>query len=348
MELTQRQRTILQFIVEEYLRSGRAIGSKALLERVALGVSPATVRNEMSTLETLDFLMQPHTSAGRIPTERGLRYYVQELMERRELSPEEQVMIRHQFRQIEPQVPSWLKLAASVLAETSGNLGLVTPPRARVERLRHFELISLRSRLVLLVLVTQSGAIHQSLLELVEPMTQEQLSALSQRLNPELRWLDRQAIERRATGAEPLTALVLRRIAEALHFIEQQQRSELYAEGLDNVIRQPEFSRIDLAQALLEVLRGGMLLTLLLPRLDPEAGVCVLIGSDLLVHELFPFSLVVSSYGSGTDVIGWLGVLGPQRMPYGRSIAVVRFVSSVVSELVSEISGAPDYEGSVL
>ncbi len=345
VQLTERQRTILRHVVEEYLRSGRAVGSKALLERVSLGVSPATVRNDMSVLETLDFLAQPHTSAGRVPTERGLRYYVQELMEESELSPEEQVMIRHQFRQVEQQVPSWLKLAASVLAEVSGNVGLVTPPRARVERLRHFELISLRPRVVLLVLVTQSGAIHQSLLELFEPREQDQLSALSRQLNPELRWLDRQAIERRVRGAEPLVALILRRLAEALHFIEQQQRSELYAEGLEYVIRQPEFARADLAQVLLEVLRGGMLLTLLLPRLEPHEGVRVLIGSDLALRELRPFSLVLSSYRSSADVTGWLGVLGPQRMAYARAIATVRFLSSVVSELMSELSGEPDEKG---
>ncbi len=347
VQLTERQRQILRHVVEEYLRSGRAVGSKALVERVALGVSPATVRNDMSVLEALDFLAQPHTSAGRVPTEQGLRYYVQHLMEESELTPEEQLMIRHQFRQVEQQVPSWLKLAASVLADTSGNVGLVTPPRARVERLRHFELISLRRRVVLLVLVTQSGAIHQSLLELEEPLEQEQLSALSRRLNPELRWLDRHAVERRARGAEPSVALVLRRIAEALRFIEQEQRSELYAEGLEYVIRQPEFAQANLAQVLLEVLRGGMLLTWLLPRLEPDEGVRVLIGSDLALRELRPFSLVLSSYRSGTDITGWLGVLGPQRMAYARAVAAVRFLSSVVSELMSELSGEPEWEGGV-
>jgi heat-inducible transcriptional repressor len=345
VQLTERQRQILRHVVEEYLRWGRAVGSKALVERASLGVSPATVRNDMSVLEALDFLAHPHTSAGRVPTEHGLRYYVQHLMEESQLSSEEQLMIRHQFRQVEQQVPSWLKLAASVLAETSGNVGLVTPPRARVERLRHFELISLRRRVVLLVLVTQSGTIHQSLLELPQPLEQEELSALSQRLNPELRWLDRAAIERRAQGAEPTVALVLQRLAEALHFIEHQQRSELYAEGLEHVIRQPEFAQANLAHLLLEVLRGGMLLTWLLPRLDPSEEVRVLIGSDLALRELRPFSLILTAYRSGAESTGWLGVLGPQRMAYARAVAAVRFLASVVAELMSELSGGPDREG---
>ncbi|MCS7051348.1 MAG: heat-inducible transcriptional repressor HrcA [Thermomicrobium sp.] len=336
---------MLRHVVEEYLHSGRAVGSRALLERVTLGVSPATVRNDMSVLEALDFLTQPHTSAGRVPTEQGLRYYVRYLMEESELTPEEQLMIRHQFRQVEQQVPSWLKLAASVLAETSGSVGLVTPPRARVERLRHFEAISLRPRVVLLVVVTQSGAVHQTLLDLSVPLEQEELSALSRALNPELRWLDRHAIERRASSAAPLTAQVLRHIADALRFVEEQQRSELYAEGVEYVIRQPEFAQAQLTQVLLEVLRGGMLLTWLLPRLDPQEGVRVLIGSELVVRELRPFSLVLSAYRSGTDVTGWLGVLGLQRMAYARAIAGVRFLSSVISELMSELSGEPEREG---
>ncbi|MCM8748559.1 heat-inducible transcriptional repressor HrcA [Thermomicrobiaceae bacterium CFH 74404] len=345
MELTERQQSILKYVVEEYIRTGRAIGSKALLDRFPLGVSSATVRNEMGVLETLDYLQQPHTSAGRVPTERGLRYYVEHLMQTDELSPAEQLMISHQFRQVEQQVASWLKLAAAVLANASGNVGLVTPPRSRVERLRHFELINLRGRLALLVLVTQSSAIHQSLLEFSEPVDQTTLSALSQRLNPEIRWLDREQIERKARGASPLVASVLRWIAEALHYLERQQRSELYAEGLDQVIRQPEFARGDMAYALLELLRGGMILSVLLPQLEPGDEVRVLIGSDLHLRELRPFSVVVSAYRAGDESSGLLGVLGPQRMAYARSISMVRYLAHVVSRLMGELYGEDENIG---
>ena len=339
MELTERQQSILKYVVEEYIRTGRAVGSKALLERFPLGVSSATVRNEMGLLEALDYLQQPHTSAGRVPTERGLRYYVEHLMQTAELSLAEQLTISHQFRQVEQQVASWLKLAAAVLADASGNLGLVTPPRARVERVRHFELINLRGRLALLVLVTQSSAIHQSLLQFSEPLDQATLSGLSRRLNAEIRWLSREEIERRAQGTSPVASQVLRCIAEALSQIERQQRSELYAEGLDRVIRQPEFIQGDLARALLEILRGGMILSVLLPQLEPGDEVRILIGSDLGLHELRPFSVVLSSYRAGTESSGMLGVLGPQRMAYARSIAMVRYLAHVMSRLMGELYG---------
>lgn len=339
VQLSERQQSILKYVVEEYIRTGRAVGSKALLAQVPLGVSSATVRNEMGVLETLDYLQQPHTSAGRVPTERGLRYYVEHLMPDVEPSPAEQIMISHQFRQVEQQVASWLKLAAAVLANASGNVGLVTPPRARVERLRHFELIDLRGRLALLVLVTQSSAIHQSLLQFSEPVSQAQLSTLSQQLNPELRSLDREQIARKARGASPLAAAVLQRIVEALLDIERQQRSELYAEGLDQILRQPEFTQGDLARALLELLRGGMILSVLLPQLELSDDVRVLIGSELRLRELRPFSVVVSAYRAGGEVSGLLGVLGPQRMAYARSIAMVRYLAHVLSHLMHELYG---------
>src|SRR5919205_1615416 len=140
-ELSQRQRSILRYIVQEYVRPGRAVGSKTLIERYGLRVSSATVRNEMGELEERAYLQHPHTSAGRVPTDRGYRYYVEHLIDDTRLGPNEQLMIRHQFRQVQTRPDSSAKLAASILAELSGNLALVTPPRSAVERLRHFELI---------------------------------------------------------------------------------------------------------------------------------------------------------------------------------------------------------------
>jgi heat-inducible transcriptional repressor len=337
VELTARQQAILRYVIEEYIRTGRAIGSKALLERVPLGVSSATIRNEMMVLEEAGLLQQPHTSAGRVPTEAGFRYYVEHLLDVPDLPPAVQIMVSHQFRQVEREIASWLKLAAAVLANTSQNLGLATPPHSRVERVRHFELLSLRRQLALLVLVTQTSAIHQSLLELAEPIDQAALSALSERLNPEIQFLDRAAVERKMVGATPLAAQVLRRIVEALQAIEQEHAHELYAEGLEYVVRQPEVSQSEVASALLELLRSGVLAASLLERLELNRAVQVLIGSDLPLDELRPFSIVLSPYWVGGDVRGVIGVLGPQRMPYDRSIAAVRYLADVLSRLMQMV-----------
>ncbi len=185
-ELNDRQRTILKYIVQEYVQTGRAVGSKTLIERYRMGVSPATVRNEMGELEERNFLQHPHTSAGRVPTDLGYRYYVEYLLDDLGLPPTEEIRIRHQFGQVESQIEAWAKLAASILADVSGNLALVTPPRSAIERLRHMELISLRDQVVLLVVVTQSGGAQELILTTGEIYAQEELSAISRRLNDEL------------------------------------------------------------------------------------------------------------------------------------------------------------------
>ncbi|HLI50507.1 MAG TPA: heat-inducible transcriptional repressor HrcA, partial [Thermomicrobiaceae bacterium] len=227
--LSSRQSTILKLIVQEYIRTGHAIGSKALLDRYDLGVSPATVRNEMGELELQEYLSHLHTSAGRIPTDRGYRYYVENLLDQSLLPLAEQITISHQFRQVEMQIESWIKLAATVLADLSGNVAVVTPPRSVVERLRHFELISLRDQVVLLILVTQASTVREAILQAAEPVTQDELSALSQTLNNELRNLSFRQIERKASGTSGLTMQVISQLARMLLAIEQGSQSEVIA-----------------------------------------------------------------------------------------------------------------------
>ncbi|HET9016074.1 MAG TPA: heat-inducible transcriptional repressor HrcA [Thermomicrobiaceae bacterium] len=335
--LSERQHTILKLIVQEYIRTGRAIGSKALLERFRLGVSPATVRNEMGELEGQQYLVHRHTSAGRVPTDRAYRYYVECVLEDAWLPETEQITIRHQFGQVEMQLEAWAKLAATIAADLSGNMALVTPPRGRVERLRHFELISLRDHVVLLIVVTQAGAVREVILPQSEPVLQPELSALSQRLNAELSNLNTSQMLERAAGTSGLAGTVLRHIAEAMRVVQQESQSELVSEGLDRVLQQPELTQSAMAHRLLEMLRGGVILSELLPQLEIDGDVQVIIGSENRSKDLQPFGVVVSTYGSGDEITGVLGVVGPTRMPYGRSISAVRFLSHLLSELLRDI-----------
>lgn len=346
-QLTGRQSAILKLIIQEYVRTGRAIGSKALIERYQLGVSPATVRNEMSELEEQQYLHHLHTSAGRVPTDRGYRYFIEHLLEEQRLPVSDEIMIRHQFRQVEMQVESWGKLAASILAEVSGNVSVVTPPRTTVERLRHFELISLRDQVVLLILVTQSGKVHESIIPVTEPIEQADLSVLSQRLNPDLRNLTYVQVEERAAGANGLAAIIVQHLATVLRVVEREGQSEMFSEGLDRALRQPEFIRqAAVAQRLLELLRGGAILAALLPQIEAIEDVQVFIGSENESVHLRPFGVVVATYGADSDLTGLLGVLGPTRMPYGRSISTVRYLAHLLSELLREVYAVEDDEAS--
>jgi heat-inducible transcriptional repressor len=336
-ELSARQKKILKLIVQDYVRTGRAVGSKALIDRYKLNVSPATVRNDMVALEEQEFLQHPHTSAGRVPTDSGYRYYVEHLLGNPSVPLSEQIRIRHQFSQVEMQVAASMKLAAAVLAEASGNIALISPPRSVRETVRHFELISLRDRLVLLILVTQSGTVHESFLHLDEPVEQETLSRTSRAMNDLIRDLQYPEIRALLPQYAGIEAIVLQQIAALMQRTEQESTAELHSEGLERALRQPEFSQGEVAQQLLEVLRGGALLSVLLPHVRQKDDLRIFIGSENVSDDLQSYGVIIARYGATNEVTGLLGILGPTRMPYDRSISTVRYVSQVLSDLLHHV-----------
>ncbi len=339
--LTDRQRAILKLIVQEYVATGRAVGSKSLTERYAVGVSPATIRNEMADLEAAGFVQHLHTSGGRVPTDQGYRYFVHHLLGDVDLPSAEQLMIRHQFRQVELQLEQWMELAASVLAETAGHVSVVTAPRTAVPRLRHFELIALQPRLALLILVTYDSSVRQLMLHLPEETDQEALSRLADALVADVRGLTADEMAERARGTDGLAWFVLDQLREALLGLDAAERTEVRHSGLENIFAQPEFAGGPAeAQGLLALLRGGAFLSALLPQLTEDPGVQVFIGDENPADELRRFGVVVSTYGVDGAVTGVLGVLGPTRMAYGRSISSVRYMARLMSDLMSELYSA--------
>jgi heat-inducible transcriptional repressor len=336
-QLSTRQQQILKLIVQDYVRSGRAVGSKALIERYNLDVSPATVRNDMVVLEEQAYLQHPHTSAGRVPTDSGYRYYVENLLGNPRVPISEQIRIRHQFQQVEMRVVASMKLAAAVLAEASGNIALVSPPRSVRETVRHFELISLRDQLVLLILVTQSGTVHESFLNIDEAVDQETLSETSRRLNDEIRNLEFPEIQRRSMERSGFDATVMEQIATLMRRTEQESSAELYSEGLERALRQPEFSQAEVAQQLLELMRGGALLSVLMPQVREKDDLRIFIGSENVSDDLRSYGVIIARYGATSEVTGLLGIVGPTRMPYDRSISTVRYVSQVLSDLLHRV-----------
>jgi len=334
--LTERQRAILKLIVQEYVATGRAVGSKTLTERYRVGVSSATIRNEMADLEHAGFLQQQHTSGGRIPTDRGYRYYVHRLMGAPELSSGDQIMIRHQFRQVEFQLDQWVEFAASVLAETAGNVSIVSAPRTLVARMRHFELIALQPRLALLILVTQETAVRQMMVHLPEDTEQAELSRLADSLVAETRGLSADEIERQVTGVTDLARYVLEQITFGLRGLNSVERTQIRHSGIENILGQPEFAGEE-AQSVLDLLRGGTLLSAVLPQLSAGTDVQVFIGDENPTDALRRFGVVMATYGINGEVTGILGVLGPTRMSYWRSISSVRYMARLMSDLMEDL-----------
>ncbi|MGH2557592.1 MAG: HrcA family transcriptional regulator, partial [Thermomicrobiales bacterium] len=275
-------------------------------------------------------------SGGRVPTVHGYRFYVTHLMGEAELSSGEQIMISHQFRQAEVQLDAWMELAASVLAETAGNVSVVTAPRTIIARLRHFELISLQPRSALLILVTGESLVRQAMIHLPEPAEQDELSRLADALVPELRGLTAEELAGKADGATGLARVVIEQVTAALRGLDAVARTEIRHSGLEHIVGQRDFADDDV-QRMLALLRGGAFLSAVLPRLVARREVQVFIGDDTLPDELRRCGVVVATYGVDGAVTGLLGVLGPTRMSYWRTISSVRYMAHLMSNLMADL-----------
>lgn len=341
MDIGERQKLILALVIRDYIENAQPIGSKTLVDRYGLTISSATVRNEMAALTEAGFLRQPHTSAGREPTEEGYRYFVRQLMGQTDLAPQTKRMITHQFYQAGHDVDHWMRLAASILAHQSQGASLVTAPHPEEARFKHIELISTLGRQVLMVLVLTGGEIRQQMLALAEPVSQEVLSTTAARLNHTCQGLSAAAIVSLAGQMEALEQDVLNLIVEEMELSVAVLGGEVYRDGLSNVLAEPEFAEVELARRALKVFEERTFLQDLLTRTiltTNVGGVQVLIGGEGTWEELRECSIVLGRYGVPGLATGTLGVLGPIRMSYGHTISTVRFVADLLSDLVVDIN----------
>ena len=344
MELSERCQQILRLAIQEHIESTRPVASEALVRKYGLQFSSATVRNELAHLEDVGLLTHLHTSAGRVPTDAGYRYFVENLMERTGLSATEQRTIQHQFYQVRGELDQWMYLAAAVLARSTLNAAVVTAPRAYEARVKHLELIGIHDTIVLLVVVLHDGAIKQQTLTTDGIVAQEDLSQAAQRLNERLRDAKAGQVERAAAeqSEPPLDALertVLDAILRAMRQREGQVNEQLHHDGLVEMLAQPEFERIDRVRDLIEILRDGNELGPLIPQALANDGVQVVIGGEHSRDKLREYSVILSRYGYGEEVAGVVGLIGPTRMAYPRSISTVRYISTMMSELLAELYG---------
>jgi heat-inducible transcriptional repressor len=330
-QLSERQRDILRVVVYEYVQAGRAVPSKTLVEKYRIPFSSATIRNEMAL----------HTSGGRIPTDAGYRYYVHHLMGKVELPAGDQIMIRHQFQQAADRLDGWIELAATVLASTSGNVSIVTAPRTVVPRLRHFELIQLQPSVALVVLVTFDSAVRQSMIHLPAETTQDVLSRLADGLAAELRGQTADEIGTRATGSDGMVRAVLEQVTAMLHQFESAEQIEIRHSGLEHMVGQPDVADLDL-QMMMSLVSSGGLMSALLPQISSAGDVQVFIGSDDLPTGLQRFGVVLSPYGVEDVMTGVLGVLGPTRMSYWRTVSTVRYMARLMSDLMADLNSPAD------
>ena len=338
-ELTERQRTILLLLIRDYIETAQPVGSKRLVERFHLDLSPATIRNEMSALTEMGYLRQPHTSAGRVPAEEGYRIFVGQLMQKAELPASVQNTISHQFFQVRPDVEQWMTLAASILAYQSQGVSLVTAPHAETIRFKHVELISTQGRQVLMVIVMEGGEVDQQILTLAEPVTQDRLSQAAVHLNALLAGLSVEAIAALSSRTDALEQDIITLLVQDMKRTSESASGEIYTDGLTNVLGEPEFAESDEARWAMRLFEERSTLQDLLARASTNSsvgGLQVLIGGEGGWEELRQCSMVIARYGAPGLATGTLGVLGPMRMSYARTIPTVRYVAGLLSNLVND------------
>jgi heat-inducible transcriptional repressor len=339
VELTDRQKFLLTLVIHDYIRTAVPVGSESLVKRYRLDMSSATVRNELSALTEQGLLRQPHTSAGRVPSEEGYRYFVGRLIQESDLPAETRRMITHQFYQMRNDIEQWMRLAASVLASQSRAASMVTAPHSEEGRVKHIELISTRGRQVLLVMVMIGGEIHQQLMTLTDSVPQEQLSLAANTVTQMMSGKDYHAIFNLRSQMSGLELEVVDWILEDIKRTNELVSGEVYLDGLTNVLAEPEFAGSEEARRALKLLEERSMLHELITRTIPVGtlgGVQVLIGGEGTWTNLSQCSIVLARYGTPGLATGTLGVLGPMRMPYGRTISTVRFIASLLSDMVAE------------
>ena len=344
VELTERRRQVLKAVIQHYIDVASPVASHEIAQDV--GVSSATIRNEMSALEEAGLLTHLHTSAGRVPTDAGYRYFVENLMDRAPLSVQEQRTIKHQFYQVRTDLDQWIHLAAAVLARTARSAALVTPPRVYESRFKHLELIAINDATILLVLVLQDSSIKQQTLASDEIWSQEQLSRIASRVNDLcgdathkriVDWLKQEDYFEPALSSFEQHVLAL--VVRSMQQFEEQMNELIHHDGLLEMLEQPEFMQVARVREVLSILQGGTMLDTLIPQALASNGVQVVIGGEHGHDELRNYSVILSRYGVDGESAGVLGIIGPRRMAYPRSISTVRYIANVMSDLLNRLYG---------
>ncbi len=338
--LDERKLDVLRAIVEDYVSTQEPVGSKALVERHQLGVSPATVRNDMATLEEEGFITQPHTSAGRIPTDKGYRLFVDKLTSIKPLSGAEKRAIAT-FLQGAVDLDDVVHRSVRLLAQLTQQVAIVQYPSLARSTVRHVEVVMMSNTRLLLVLITSTGRVEQRVIELAKPVDDEVVGELRARLNTAVVGQHLSDAASRAVGLPEMfhqddkgvVAQIIAALAEAV--TDDRSDEKVVIGGTANLVRFGEdFDRS--IKPLLEALEEHVVLLKLLGEVSSPSLVTVRIGHEVPHEQLATTSVVATGYGPGEQVLATLGVVGPTRMDYPGSMAAVNAVARYVSQLLAE------------
>jgi heat-inducible transcriptional repressor len=342
VDLDAREAAILKSVISQHILTGEPIGSRAIARRPRLDLSPATIRGVMAELEERGLLTQPHVSAGRLPTAKAYRIYVDRMIGKPKMAPDQTVAIDEAMGGHHGEITELLEEASRQLSRFSNQVGVVLAPELKRTVVEHLEFVRLDLHRVVAILVGRSGVVHNRILEVDEPLGQHELDGIGRYLSAEFRGLTltqmRRALQRRMS--EEL-ATYDRLVARSLDLGRRTVAAEageagVFVDGTSNLLDQPEFSADpERIKELMRALDRKKTLIDLLGRVLEDEGLQVIIGDENPESGLARCSLVASTYGAGGRVMGTLGIVGPTRMEYAQAIALVDYLAQVLGQYFS-------------
>ena len=346
MDLTERKLKILQAIIADFVRTAEPVGSRTISKKYELGVSPATVRNEMSDLEEMGYLTHPHTSSGRVPSEKAYRLYVNEMMGKRELSAEEKDAIARKLHENVSELDNLIERAAQVLSEITNLTAFALTPGKEQEKLRYIDLIPVDERTVVLMIVSDNGEVFNTTVRLDRAASDDTLRVLAKSMTynyagktlSEALKID--IIKTFREDAEAMTMFENNIVPGFIRTLEDMLNVNLYMDGLTNIFSIPEYNDIEKARSFFEMMNRKEEITRKLA--SREDGIIVTIGGENQEAEFSDCSVVTATYHVDGKLVGKLGVIGPTRMKYDEVTSVVEFLTDNISNAFMITEGDAD------
>lgn len=332
--IDERKKRILQAIIEEYINTAEPVSSAAILQNYGLECSSATIRNDMSELEHIGYLDKPHTSAGRVPSAKGYRFYVDELLKDDNISLDEMQYIKSKLETKVNEIEELTKIATNTLSEITHYTTVAIGPRASMHNIVDIKFVLLGSRVLMAVILTDAGAIKETIIKFDKDVTQRQVENLNVIFNNKLRGISLDQID------EPFEQYMMHEMANELSVmkpvIEQinktiTENTNIYLEGANKVFDFPEFKKIEFARNFLNVLdTKELVMDILNSGLAKDIN--VYIGDENESSQLKDFSIVTFRHSSSGKDLGTIGIIGPTRMDYSKVISVMKYISKKLNE----------------
>ncbi|HHX01472.1 MAG TPA: heat-inducible transcription repressor HrcA [Firmicutes bacterium] len=337
--LNERKIMVLQAIVDDYIRSAEPVGSRTIARRYNLGVSPATIRNEMADLEEIGYIIQPHISAGRIPSDKGYRFYVDVLMEPSAIPENQRSEIQRRVAAYKHEIELLVQEISKLLSVLTNYVAVVLAPQINLCMIEQIQLLALDEYRILVILVLHPGLVQNRIIRMTNRYDPEALPRMSQQLTSRLqgvtyRDLKASLIKEIQGEYGDLGTALLDIIASELVDSKQEKA---FLSGTISIFEQPEFRDLDRAKGLLGLLEQKESLSNLISTLSRYSGVQVTIGHENPVEEIHECSVVTSTYSVGNEVIGAIGVIGPTRMEYANVYSVVEMLANSLSDILTEL-----------